>query len=453
MLKKLQSKNFKSWSDTTALEFAPLTGLFGTNSSGKTGILQLLLMLKQTVESTDRKRVLHTGDEKTYVDLGTFYDLIHGHKKESPLDISISWRLNKPLQIKDPEDKTQNKFNIDNLRFDVKIKEESGTLSIAHFQYSFKEDHKEYSFGMKLKSTKVDYELIADNYTAKRFKGRAWPLPNPVKCYGFPDEVNGYYQNVGFLSNLVLEFESLFGRIAYLGPLRDYPKRIYTWAGEAPSDVGRKGEMAISAMLAAKNRGPYLSLGQGRKKNTIEERIAFWLKEMGIIENFSLERIAKNRKDFELRVQKTKTSPQVLITDVGFGVSQILPVLVLCYYVPKGSIILLEQPEIHLHPLAQTWLADVFIDVVKNRNVQIIVESHSEHLIRRLQRRIAEEMLPVDQTAFYFCRMENSSSIIDKLELDIVGNINNWPTDFFGDEIGEVAAKTKAAMRRQTKGN
>ena len=90
-----------------------------------------------------------------------------------------------------------------------------------------------------------------------------------------------------------------------------------------------------------------------------------------------LEPIAENRKDYEFRVKKSLNSSEVLITDVGFGVSQLLPVLVLCYYVPENSTIILEQPEIHLHPKVQSDLADVLIDVVKNRNVQIILESHS----------------------------------------------------------------------------
>ena len=72
MLSKLRVKGFKSWADTGELKLAPLTGLFGTNSSGKTSILQVLLMLKQTAESPDRKRVLHTGDERSLVDLGDY---------------------------------------------------------------------------------------------------------------------------------------------------------------------------------------------------------------------------------------------------------------------------------------------------------------------------------------------------------------------------------------------
>jgi predicted ATPase len=150
-----------------------------------------------------------------------------------------------------------------------------------------------------------------------------------------------------------------------------------------------------------------------------------------------------------VRVQKAPDSAEVLITDVGFGVSQILPVLVLCYYVPEHSTVLLEHPEIHLHPSAQSGLADVFIDVIRNRNLQIIVESHSEHLLRRFQRRIAEEKLASNEAAFYFCEMGGGGSSLTPLELDLIGQISNWPKDFFGDEFGEMAEITKARLKRK----
>jgi predicted ATPase len=452
MIKKLHILGFKSWEDSGTLRFAPLTGFFGTNSSGKTSILQLLLMLKQTVESADRKRVLHTGDDFSIVDLGTFPDLIHCHKTDAALQVSISWDLLKILKIKNPEEKDKNLFEIEDLKFDVEIREESGTPIVRKFSYSFDNN----DFGMKpggKKEKKGEYDLVSAPYSQKRQQpGRAWPLPPPIKFYGFPDEVGAYFKNVGFLSEIVLEFEGLFGRIKYLGPLREYPKRIYTWSGEAPSDVGRKGELAVAAILAARERGKYISPGHRKRKRTLEETIAYWLSSMGIIHSFSVKQIGEDRKDYEVLVRKTEHSPDVLITDVGFGLSQVLPVLVLCYYAPEGSVLLLEQPELHLHPSAQSWLADIFIEVVQNRKVQIIVESHSEHFLRRLQRRIAEKEIPVDKTALYFCYMKNSASQSERLEVNIFGDIENWPEDFFGDEMGDLTAKTKAAMQQQAKG-
>ena len=451
MITQMRAKSFKSWKDTGDLRLAPLTGLFGPNSSGKTSILQMLLMMKQTVQSPDWKRPLHTGDDQSLIDLGTFFDLIHSHGPEASLYLSFSWNLPTDLFVRNPKKKFEPLFRTSILSFETAIHEESDRAVVDSFRYSF--DGNE--FGMKRMSpdkpkTRNQYQLIHGRYPVTRYPGRAWPLPPPMKCYGFPSEVIGYYQNVAFLAAFVLRLEQLFNQIAYLGPLREYPKRSYVWAGERPIDVGRKGEHAIAVLLAARAEG--LTSGRGEKKarryKGIEERVLEWMQSMELIHSFSLKPIAKNRKDYEVRVKKSKTSSEVLITDVGFGVSQILPVLALCYYVPEGSTILLEQPEIHLHPSVQAALADVVIDVVKERNVQIIVESHSEHLLRRLQRRIAEEKISHEQTALYFCRMDNGESKIDKLDVDEFGNIRNWPEGFFGDEMGELAAQTEAEMRR-----
>jgi predicted ATPase len=178
--------------------------------------------------------------------------------------------------------------------------------------------------------------------------------------------------------------------------------------------------------------------------------VAYWLKELGLIHSFSLKPIAENRKDYEVRVKRSSRSAEVLITDVGFGVSQVLPVLVLCYYAPEGSTLILEQPEIHLHPAVQSGLADIFIDAINTRSIQIILESHSEHLLRRLQRRIAEEQLIPDQTALYFTTMaEDGTSHLQQLELDLFGNIRNWPQDFFGDAMGDAVEMTNAQLNRR----
>jgi predicted ATPase len=245
--------------------------------------------------------------------------------------------------------------------------------------------------------------------------------------------------------------EELFDDVYYLGPLRDYPRRQYTWAGAQPADMGRRGEKVVDAILASRERKKKISRGQGRKGFTLEEYVAHWLKKLNLIHSFRVEPITPESNLYRVKVKKTRDSTEVLVTDVGFGVSQILPVLTICYYVPEGSIILLEQPEIHLHPTVQAGLADVFIDAIKNRNVQIILESHSEHLLRRLQRRISEEDISYKDAALYFCEMQDGGSKIKHLELDLYGDITNWPEGFFGDEFGEMAAMVKAKKERMKK--
>ena len=137
------------------------------------------------------------------------------------------------------------------------------------------------------------------------------------------------------------------------------------------------------------------------------------------------------------------------LTDVGFGVSQVLPALVLLYYVPEGSTVLMEQPEIHLHPSVQSGLADLMLNVARARNVQIIVESHSEHLMRRLQRRVAEAETSAESVQLYFVSTERGTARIADLDLNKWGEIENWPENFFGNEMGEIAAIAKASLNRK----
>jgi predicted ATPase len=450
MITELSFINFKSWKQIERMRFAPITGLFGTNSSGKTSILQLLLMIKQTVESTDRLQVLDFGNEKSPANLGSFRDVIYSHEAPGKLEWSIHWKLTQPLKVKNPEDKNVDLFVGEELGFNVEIAEsEKKRLVVNKIIYSFAGR----DFIMRRKpTTKENYELIAasSDFRFIRTQGRVWGLPAPVKCYGFPNEVNARFQNAGFLSDLQLEFERLFTGTKYLGPLRDYPKRQYAWSGAEPVDMGLRGERVVEAILAARESGLLISRGKRRPPESLEQRVAAWLKELRLIDAFHVEPIAKEGGNiYRVRVRQNPNSPEVLITDVGFGVSQILPAIVLSYYAPKGSIIILEQPEIHLHPAVQAGLADVMIDAVKTRNIQIIFESHSEHLLKRLQRRIAEQKLSPDTMALYFCESENGGSRLTPLDVDLFGNILNWPKEFFGDQFGEMAAMTKAAMERK----
>lgn len=453
MITGINLRYFKSWRDTGPMQLSALTGIFGSNSSGKTSLLQWLLLLKQTAESSDRGQALHLGDERSLTDLGTFQDLLFNHDSDNTLSWDLDWKLGKALEIEDLTQKKGFLFKGDKLGYGARLvwkrngQEGLGRVVVESLNYSLAEG----KFGMRLdKKGGKEYELFSgENFRFIRSQGRAWGLPFPIKCYGFPDQVRAYYQNAAFLSDFELAFENLFSQLFYLGPLRGYPRRQYTWAGSKPQDMGPRGERVVDALLAARDQGSYLSFGRGHKRQNLETRVAEWLKELNLVVDFEVRPVTQGSKLFQVWVRRSKNSPEVLITDVGFGVSQILPVIALCYYVPKGSILILEQPEIHLHPRVQAGLADVFIDAIKTRNIQIILESHSEHLLRRLQRRMAEEHFNPDDAALYFCKFAEGQSKLERLQIDSYGNINNWPEDFFGDDFGEIAAMSKAILNRK----
>jgi predicted ATPase len=122
-------------------------------------------------------------------------------------------------------------------------------------------------------------------------------------------------------------------------------------------------------------------------------------------------------------------------------------------------VVIFEQPEIHLHPRVQADLADLFVDAIHaredadNRDCQFIIESHSEHFLRRLQRRIAEEELSEADAALYFVRAIGGTAHIEELDVDRYGNIKNWPEGFFGDEMEDLVARTEAQSKRMKRGS
>lgn len=102
MLTSFHLQNFKAWQDTGRINLAPLTVIFGANSAGKSSLGHWLLALKQTAQSTDRRRALHLGDDRVLVDLGTFADCLHGHDLTRELEFSLRWRVSDGLVVSDP---------------------------------------------------------------------------------------------------------------------------------------------------------------------------------------------------------------------------------------------------------------------------------------------------------------------------------------------------------------
>jgi len=168
---------------------------------------------------------------------------------------------------------------------------------------------------------------------------------------------------------------------------------------------------------------------------------------MQIADKLELRQVGRSSR-YELVIHRDGVSANLV--DVGIGVSQVLPVLTLAYFAPPGSTIVLEEPEIHLHPLAQAVLAELFVQVSRNRyrNIQFIVETHSEHLFRRMQTLIAQRRTSPEQCAMYFVEREGRHASLRPLEVDEFGAVNNWPPYFFGDSVGEARAQAQARAAR-----
>ncbi len=429
MITHIRMKNFKSWADSGKVELAPLTGFFGTNSSGKSSLLQMLLLLKQTTEREDVNEVIYFGSESSLVNLGSFDEVIHGHKDDQFLELEFGCILQKPFTVEVMGSKPDGQRGHVQVPFDIF----SFNTSIGKATRGPYVECIRYSFN-SCDLTEVKWENQTLSYINL--------LKEQVRISDVIQDCYGYTSSNKILKQLSTSFEKVFSDLYYLGPSRVDSRRHYSWSGGHPKHIKQWGNQAIDALLSARVRN--LKTSDKTADVPIEERVSFWLQEMDLAHTFSLDWTGEgDRKNYEVRIQKTPSSPPVTLVDMGYGLSQFLPVLVLCYYSPEGSTLILEQPGIHLHPMVQSQLADLLIEVVNERKLQILVESHSEHLLTRWQRRIVEERIAADQTAFYFCRNDEGVSEIDELDVDEAsGDIKNWPENFFGNVMGDMFAMT-----------
>ena len=536
MLKKLRIQNFKCWEDTGIIDMAPITLFFGPNSSGKSSIGQFLMMLKQTVEEHDQEEetVFYFGGEDSVSQLSSYEEMVFQGKMENNIKFEYQWSLDSDLEIKNSSPPNES-FSGNSLVFqaEVDIPNSKQNLkrppspSIHEFKYKLinKDEELKLSFGMKREerpSYYLNYVVESPDFEPKkRPPGEFEGFKSPASFYRFPRKVtNAHFNTEEFSTTFHYQHEELFSSLFYIGPLRTKTYRLYRYL-RVPKSVGYEGQHTIGAILAAQDRNYKIAVrGTARP---FEEFIAFELKKMGLIKAFKVQQIDQQAmKIYETKVKTKGSETWVNLLATGFGISQVLPVLVQCFYAPEGSIILIDQPEVHLHPYAQSALADVMIDVIesksnlgkgfKERNIQLIIETHSEHFLRRLQRRIAEGKLPQHKVSAYFAYINNEVPLaklaevyqfpkseqklfeeagilsanglatrsikdlrevpkvgpviaekwkksaeeyerakLERLEIDEYGNIQNWPEHFFGDEMGDILAWSKAAMDKRMK--
>ena len=181
MISELSFKNFKSWQSFDKIKISNLTAFFGTNSSGKTSIIDLLLLLKQTIESTDRSQVLEFGGLNQYRQLGSFTDIIYNHDPAQTLNFEIKLKYDKIIKIKDTEEKANVLFQDDTLIFSADINQIKSSKRIFVQEMNYLFDNQKFNI-KKQEKDKYDYKLSSKSlnegriYNIKRTPGRVWRI-------------------------------------------------------------------------------------------------------------------------------------------------------------------------------------------------------------------------------------------------------------------------------------
>jgi predicted ATPase len=440
MFTHLRVQNLKSVADSGPVELCPLTFLMGPNSSGKSTLLQAILVARQTVDSRDIKNPLAV--EGYYAQLGSYREFIHRHERGRRLSLELGLSVEgRPHRL--------DAAVFRSLCITAEFSYNQKTFQIFPTTVSYVTRPQAYAV-TKRRLTPRDstVEVEADGGSAARFR-----MPSAAKFYdvGFlfryplqrrllTKKADRRLLEVGLELPFALTqaFESQLKKTFYVGPLRPSAQRTYAAAGETPQDVGLTGESTFAVLWAARWNRPL--------REAVFQPANKWLKRFGIAAKLELKRIGGSY--FTLLVTDPVLNVQCNFADVGFGASQLLPALVEILYAPRGSTIIMEQPEIHLHPAAQAVLGDLFLEAA-GEGKQLIVETHSEHLVSRVLRRIAEGAMAPGLVALYYCEATERGTQVRRIPLDEFGRFGEGlPSGFFDQGYTESIAHVEAVAKR-----
>ena len=263
---------------------------------------------------------------------------------------------------------------------------------------------------------------------AKAFESEPWSTKEIIMVIG--EHLMGGDED-SFISNCRDCIYEFFRRsIRYLGPLRANPRSLYDPGPNRP-DIGVNGEYTAAVIHARANQQVLLPEINGLSQYTgLSSALNYWLQQFGIADSSHTE--DRGRFGLDLRISPPSLGMPVDLTSVGVGVSQILPVILLCLLAEPGDLVILEQPELHLHPALQHKLADFLLECTRSGR-QILVETHSEHLINRLRRRVAED--DSDETrsliGLLFAEQYEGQTTFSESKINIYGGLSrDWPDGF-----------------------
>lgn len=392
---KIAVKGFKSIAEKCEIEISPLTILAGANSSGKSSIMQPLLMLKQTLEAPyDPGPLLIDGPNVKFTIVEQFLSSLSNEVKRKSFTVGIegsddglSYFVNASYR------KTKNQIEVMKMTVDQSIYPENFTL--------------------RPKMSKDEIKKIAE---PPSFSEDA-DVVRRSGCFLRLESQHGY-----LVYNIVdILIDHIYDTIHIPG-LRGNPERVYkissvgkwypgTFENYAASVIHLWQESADTRLKSVADNLHALSLTRDVSTNKIGD--------VGI-----------EVKVGRLPLHSTNDTDLVNIADVGFGVSQVLPVIVALIAAKPGQLVYIEQPELHLHPNAQVALAQTLADAAK-RGVHVVAETHSSLLLLGIQTLVAEGKLsPKLVKLHWFSRNKDGITEVDSVDLDEAGTYGEWSIDF-----------------------
>ena len=449
MLTRLYLKNFRAFEEQS-VDLSKINLFFGPNNAGKSSLLSALNLVCQTVKSSDIDAdILLSG---RFEDFGSYYDMVNGNDESKQITILIEAELAIPhrsyvhpkhggrqLRIKETKQRghleikigyRKDRHEVRLLASEIRIPEENLLIRTRRNQLG---RHVVDSMkGFKdLSIEKMEQMVLVRNL-----------IPTVLVPLVSRDPA---YEELRAIRSFTLGMRREINKVEFIGPFRSSPQRLYLLTGESPANVGRHGERALEIMMQDEKR-------KGREKKELMKLVSDWLKEAEIARRIYT--MPMTDRYFEVIVQNFYTGEEENLTDVGFGCSQILPVLIAGFNVEEGGIFIVQEPEIHLHPKAQAELGSVF-KVLHKRGVQLIIETHSEHLLLRLQSHVARGDIKAKDVNVYYVdpaakRKRKKGKIITKIEIGEEGYFTQeWPRGFFPELLQEAERLAGLSMKKE----
>jgi predicted ATPase len=477
MIKTLSLRSFKAFRETGDIDLKPVTVLAGPNSGGKTSILQSLLLLKQTLETEAPDVDLNL--DGRFLQFSAFDELTFGRPPLQECEVGYNFTVETEIPAKrvphyfpglrTPEDverlPLETTIEISFRYVPVRDGTEqviAHTINVASYLDGTPGPSLAIRFENKEKGYQVDLQGIElrGPYSGGRIKGAAGRhfLPQ-ILLVEEDDKENGGRPPIMMLDPIfqipLRELQDeLRDNLRYLGPIRSEPQRAYMHSGSRNPVIGTRGEYAAQILWLEKDdEVGYRETMTGEPVTlTLLDAVSNEFRRLGISQPIQVESTKAIIYQILFGLSGSGGKKQVTIADVGFGVSQLLPVVVMALRAPQTSILLFEQPEIHLHPKVQANLADFFLRIASSQR-RILVETHSGHFINRLRRRIAEDPTDMlkDRVSILFVRppSDGKGARIEPLTVDRYGVIDNWPPDFLPESSDEAEAIFKAGLTKR----
>ena len=397
---KITVKGFKSIAEECEIDIRPLTILAGANSSGKSSIMQPLLMLKQTLEAPyDPGALRIDGPNVEFTETSQFLSTLPNKKGKDRFQVRIETHKSNVFNtVRTTFRKGKNGIEI------VKMtKENSGPDQTSPIE------------PVTLYPEMLPEEIKSLGNQDPAFKN--FDIVKRSRCFLY---LGSQYSSS--LYEVTYGFGAYIFNTIHLPGLRGNPERTYKFTSTGPRYPGTFENYAASVIHE------WQETKDERLKTVINAPQTLRL--TGIVGTKRVGDVGIEVQVGRSQYKNTDETDIVNIADVGFGVSQVLPVVVALTAAEQGRLVYLEQPELHLHPRAQVALAQVIADAAK-RGVRVVAETHSSLLLLAVQTLVAEGDLSPELVKFHwFTRREDGTTEVNSVDLDEAGAYGDWPVDF-----------------------